>query len=78
MFIDFPYRDIGFSDEEWEAIPCGVRRVIRDYYLNRKNADQTMLYCYYDTGYQVRKVEREYKLEERPAIIVRADMLSLV
>lgn len=68
MFLRFPFHDIGFSDDEWEELPRGDRVLIRDYYLNGKDSEQTLLYAEYDTAYQVRKIERRYELKSRPEI----------
>ena len=71
MFYNFPYQLAGFSHEDWEELPRGDRVIIRDYYLNGMSWEQTLIYDEYETSYQVRKVEIERKLEERPKISIR-------
>lgn len=73
MFYRFPYHQAGFSDEEWEVMPRGDRVLVRSYYLNGRDTDQTMLFDEFDTDYQPRKVARKYKLETRPDVFISLD-----
>lgn len=68
MFYRFPYIAVGFSDEEWEGMPRGHRVLIRDWYLNGRDRDQTLLYDEFDTYSQVWRIEKKYKLKERPIV----------
>ena len=70
MLYEVKYRDIGFNDEEWETITKGDRRVIRDYILNNYDDTETSMYSFYEDERHVQRVRNEYKLNERPKIIV--------
>lgn len=76
MFFDFPYQRAGFSDKEWSLIPSGVKRIIRDYYLNGKDKAATEKYCFYETDFRIRRVEKHYGLDRRPRIAIRAAEFS--
>lgn len=65
MFYNFNYIDFGFNHDDWDTMPCGDRRITRDYVLNGCNRDMTMIYGYYETVYQVRNVEKKYRLDKR-------------
>ena len=77
MFWMLPYQKVGFSEEEWENIPRGDRCIIRDYYLNDCDREETLKYSYYQTMHQVRMVERKYDLESRPLLSIRIEELTL-
>ncbi len=78
MFYRVPHTALGFSEDEWDTMNRGDRVIIRDYYLNGGDREQTSLYCEYDTIYQVRKVERKYNLEQRPKLVIRFTNFQLV
>ncbi len=73
MLYRFPFHLAGFTEDEWETMPRGDRVLVRDYYLNGRDTDQTMLYGEFETDYQPRKVSRKYKLEERPDVFISLD-----
>jgi len=68
MFYSLPYQDLGFSDEEWEEVTSGDKRLIRDWVLNGRNETRTVLYDEYIDDSKIRKVIHQYKLTERPHI----------
>ena len=70
MFFDLDNNKLGFDNYNWAMMPKGDRRIIRDYVLNGFDRDETLLYGFYDTMYQVRRVEKDYNLEERPRVQV--------
>lgn len=65
MFLSFAYHQAGFTDEQWEEIPRTDRVIIRDFFLNGRDVDQTMLYNYYETDSKVRKAVKRYDLKTR-------------
>ena len=71
MFWDLPYQDIGFSHKEWQLIPSGVKRIIRDYYLNGGSRPETIKYSFHETDFRVRIIENKYNLRKRPHVVVR-------
>ena len=73
MFYRFPFYQAGFTEEEWEEMPRGNKVIVRDYFLNKKDREQCLLYGEFETVYQVRKVEKYYDLESRPEIIFCAE-----
>ena len=78
MFWRIPHQRLGFSDEEWETMPSGHRRIVKSYVLNGYDREQTSLYEEYETVFQVRKVEKWYGLEQRPKIQLSVDDFCLV
>ena len=67
--IDIDYVAYGFTDEDWDSIPRTSKVIIRDYAIHCDyDRDLTMMYGYYETIFQVRKVEKIYRLECRPKI----------
>jgi hypothetical protein len=68
MFFQLPYKQLGFTDEEWEEITPGDRRLIRDWELNGRNELRTVLYNDYIDDSKIRKVLHHYQLRERPQI----------
>lgn len=77
MFYTFPYWDAGFSEEEWENMPRGDKVLIRDYYLNGRNAIRTVLYDEYMSDYQMDKMHRQYHLEGRPNVCISIDSFNI-
>ena len=66
MLFDFNFKEVGFSDEEWEEIPRTSKCVIRSYYLNGRDKEETMLYEFLQTDWKVRQTINRYHLKERP------------
>lgn len=62
---------------EWDAIPRGDKAIIRDYYLNGTDTDQTAIYGFWETTHQVRKAEKTYELENRPKLYITAETFRL-
>lgn len=65
MFFNFPYESIGFSEEEWEDVSRTDKLIIRDFYLNGCDKDQTMLFGFYETDRKVRTAIKKYNLPQR-------------
>ena len=78
MFFEFPYQKVGFSSKEWSLIPSGVKRIIRDYYLNGMDQIELEKYEYLKTDFSIRRAINKYRLRARPVLIVRAQDVSLV
>lgn len=68
MFFALPIQRLGFTQEKWENMPGGHRRLIRDYVLNGNDREATMLYGEYESDYQIRKVEHIYNLRKMPRL----------
>ncbi len=78
VFYSFPYQLAGFTHDEWEAMPRGDRVLIRDYYLNGEDADQTAIYNEYETMHQVWKIKRDHNMDTRPNIKITYSDLHIV
>ena len=78
MFFELIPRRIGFTEKEWEKIPKGQRRLIRDYHLNGCDKMATINYRYDDTDFEVRRTIKIYHLEERPTHVLNAEDFCLV
>lgn len=78
MFYRFPYHQAGFTDDEWELMPRGDRVLVRDYYLNGRDTDQTMLYDEFETDYQPRRAVQRYQLERRPDVSIRLEHFCIL
>lgn len=68
MFYNFEPSEAQFSDEEWDTIPRTDKVIIRDWYLNGCNNDQTMMYGFYETEFKVRRAVDKYELRARPRV----------
>lgn len=68
MFYNFNPSEAGFSDETWDAIPRTDKVIVRDWYLNGGNNDDTMLYGFYETDFSIRSAVNKYELRARPRI----------
>jgi len=68
MFLEFPFRQIGFSSDEWETMPRTHKVLIRDFYLNGCDDTRTVLYDEYQSDYELNKVKRTYQLSRRPRV----------
>lgn len=68
MFFNFDHAEADFTDEQWDDIPRTDKVIIRDFFLNDCNVDQTMLYGYYETDFKVRQAVHKYELRARPRI----------
>ena len=66
---EIPYLQ-AFPEEEWEEMSPNDRRFVRDYYLCERDEADVMDYCFYETHYQMYRMNQEYKLDERPNIAV--------
>ena len=77
LFLDLQPRRIGFTDKQWNDIPKGQRRLIRDYHLNGCNKKATINYRYDDTDFEVRRVIGIYHLEDRPRNVLSAEDFCL-
>jgi len=70
MIYNFPYWQAGFHDEEWEDMPCGHKRIIRDFYLNSMEETSTILYDFFDTDFSIRRTVKRYGLNDREKVPV--------
>ncbi len=71
MFYDFPYLKAGFKEEEWEEVPRTDKVIIKAFYMNEGDLDQTMLSEFYETDRKVRGAVKTYGLFSRPFVQVK-------
>ena len=67
IFWDFPFEQ-AFAKDEWFSMTAQDRRFIRDYYLCNKDDGDTLMYDFYETNYQMTKMNEKYNLKERPPV----------
>lgn len=68
IYWDFPHKEANFTDEDWYTISSGEKRLIRDWYLNDRDANATTLYRFDETTTQVRKAKKKFLLRLRPIL----------
>jgi len=68
VFYRFPFESAGFTQGEWNEMPRGNKMIIKQYYLNDRDDDQTALYAEYETMHQVWRVKNEYNMDARPDV----------
>lgn len=78
MIYDFDFRRFNFTEDEWDEIPSGQKRLIRDYFLNGKDSVVTQMYRFDDTDCSVRLAVKRYALHNRPRLIVNLEEIEVV
>ena len=66
MLRDFPFEEMGFSEEEWWDIPRPYRCIIRDWCLFDGNEGMIVEWEGYQSDSSIRFADNCYHLSKRP------------
>lgn len=65
MFLNFDHTVVDFTEDEWESVSRVDKTIIREWFLNGRDNDQTMLSLYYETDKSIWKTVKGYDLKKR-------------